>query len=191
MGWEEDLEHNMKYPKTREEIQVRNYHRLILKVFNIVLKKYGTWVNDYKEDLIQTGYVGLLKAKEKYTPGRGSFLGLAYLRIMSAMQNDIAKYAKYSVHTTPVEEIKGSSENQDRDKLMWEELFSQVIINYDAVFRMVSDPDDLRVLNGILDQYPYWKLRAILNEDKASHEARIERIKEELSDILEILHPTM
>jgi hypothetical protein len=190
MSWEEELEHDMKYPKTREEIQVRNYHRLILKVFNVVLKKYGPWVNDHKDDLIQTGYVGLLKAKEKYTPGRGSFLGLAYLRIMSAMQNDIAKYAKYSVHTTPVEDIKETSFGNDKDKLLWEELFSLVIINYEAIFRMVSDPDDRKILYGILDQYPYWKLRAILNETKEDHESRIERIKEELTDILEILHPT-
>lgn len=182
----------MKYPDTNEEIDVLNYHKLIIKVYKAMCLKYGTWLERHKEDLVQSGYIGLVKAKEKYTPGRGSFLGLAYLRIMSAMQGDIARHAKYDVNTTPLESFgpKHDAKSPDgTERLSWEETFSGNILDYEVVLRFITDEEDKAVLFGIIEMYPYWKLRNILKETKEEHESRVVRIKQELRELLEILHP--
>lgn len=177
----------LRYPETREEIDVTNYTGLIHKVFNDLVGKFGDWIRYQKQDLIQTGYIGLIKAKEKYVPGRGSFLGLAYLRIRSAMQTDIVKYSKFYSQTTQLENIRCSGSNDD-DGLDWESTFGEVILNYHAVFSMVTDEDDRKLLVGLIELYPYWKLRAILKETKEDHEVRVYRLKQELRDIVDTLH---
>jgi hypothetical protein len=179
------------YPETNEEIDVNNYSNLVVKVFKGLIQKFGPWINRHRDDLIQQGYIGLIKAKEKYTPGRGSFIALAYLRIMSAMQEEIAKYAKYEMNTTPIEEIKHVSGNEDADKLDWADMFPGDIIDYGVLLRMVEDNDDRKVLFGLIETYPYWKLRAIMKESKEDHEIRVVRIKENLKELLEILHPNL
>lgn len=187
----ESYEHRQKYPETNEEINVVDYHNLVLKVFNSMVNKFGKWLYDHKADLVQSGYVGLLKAKEKYTPGRGSFLGLAYLRIMSAMQNDIAKYAKHEMNTISAEDLKSCTQGPGSEKLDWNDMFPAVILDYDSIFKMVTNEDDKKVLVGIINMYPYWKLRNILGETKQEHDDRVLRIKEDLVEILEILHPNL
>lgn len=180
----------MTYPLTNEEIDVTNYNNLVIKVFNRLVQKYGPWLHRHRDDLLQCGYVGLIKAKEKYTPGRGSFLALAYLRIMSKMQEEIAKYAKFEMNTTPIEEIYLPRNNQE-EKLNWTDMFGGHILDYGMILRMVADTDDRKLLVGIIEMYPYWKLRAVINESKEDHEIRVARIKEELRELLEILHPNL
>lgn len=178
----------MKYPATNEEIDILNYQNLNLNVFNHLVNKFGPWLYRHKADLLQSGMIGLLKAKEKYIAGRGSFLGLAYLRIMSQQQLEIAKYAKFEMNTTPLENMKNSVEHENSDKLSWEDSFGGVILDYEAIFKMIMDDDDKRLLVGLVDQYPYWKLRAILKETKEEHEERVEHLRVELVDIVEVLH---
>lgn len=179
-----------KYPLTNEEINVSDYHNLVLKVYCHMISKFGRWLQRYKKDLIQVGYIGLLKAKEKYEPGRGSFLGLAYLRIMSQMQSDIAKYAKFETNNMSIEDLCLYSDAPDSDKLDWQDLIPSDQVDYGAVFAMIKDPDDLALLEGIIEMYPYWKLRYILKEKKEDHDKRVERIKDELREILRVIHPT-
>ena len=186
------IKQRMTYPKTRKEIDVMNYKNLVLKVYNNLTVKFGQWLHRYRVDLVQTGYIGLIKAKEKYVPGRGSFVALAYLRIMSAMQEEIAKYAKYEMNTTPLEEMTVSTgDPEGSGNITWEDMFKGDILDYGLIFRMISDDDDRQVLVGIIEMYPYWKLRSILNETKPEHEARVKNIKQELRELLEILHPNI
>lgn len=188
-----DEKHRMTYPETNEEIVILNYENLNIKVFNRMVQKFGPWLHRHRFDLLQTGYIGLIKAKEKYTPGRGSFVALAYLRIMSVMQNDIAKYAKFEMNTIPLEDVSGptGTSKGEMSEMTWEDMFSGHILDYGLLLRMVEDADDQKVLLGIIEMYPYWKLRAIMNESKEDHEIRVARIKEELKELLEILHPNL
>ena len=177
-----------RYPLSADDIVVTNYHNLVLKVFQQMVGKYGQWLYRHRDDIVQTGYIGLLKAKEKYVPGRGSFLGLAYLRIMSAMQGEIARYAKYETHTVPLEKIKAKERKQD-NSLTWEDRLSGTYIDYGLMIRSITDEDSRKLLLGIIEMYPYWKLRSILNESKEEHDARVEQLKGEMVDLLEIYHP--
>jgi len=179
-----------KYPKRNEDIIIEDYHNLVLKVYCHMIAKFGTWLQRYKQDLIQSGYCGLIKAKEKYEPGRGSFLGLAWLRIQSAMQSDIAKYAKFETYTMPIEDLKLYANAADSEQLDWQDLIPSEMVDYESVLRMITDPDDQKLLEGIIEMYPYWKLRKILGETKEEHDARVARLKDELREILRIFHPS-
>ena len=150
--------------------------------------KYGSWLYRHKVDLVQTGYIGLLKAKTKYKPGRGSFLGLAYLRIMTAMQGEIARYARYETYTVSLEKISPGEDKHD-NSYSWEDLLAGEYIDYPLIIRSVSGKDNRKVLSGLINGLPYWKLRSICSESKEEHDARIELIKEEMVDLLEIFHP--
>ena len=64
------------------------------------------------------------------------------------------------------------------------------MVDYESVLRMITDPDDQKLLEGIIEMYPYWKLRKILGETKEEHDARVARLKDELREILRIFHPS-
>jgi hypothetical protein len=177
------------YPRKNRDIDIMDYENLVNKVFNSRVKKFGGWVHLYREEMVQEGFIGLMKAKEKYQPGRGSFLGLAWLRISKAMNTELAKFAKYNMNTKPIDSLNGYARVDGNSSLNWEDLVAGDIIDYEVIIGFVSEEDDKKLLHGIIEMYPYWKLRAILGESKAVHEMHVEKLKVELLELLDIVHP--
>jgi len=180
-----------KYPKRRRDIKLEDYENLVQKVYKHKVDKFGGWLKMHKEDILQVGRIGLIKAKEKYTPGRGSFLGLAWLRIDTQMNNEVAYLAKHKVTTNYLEDFKGTGNRGDDSVLSWEDLFSSVTVDYEVLLRMYEEGDDKKLLWGMIEMYPYKKLRAILKESDELHFERVARIKRELIELFEILHPQL
>ena len=181
----------MTYPICKEDIDVTQYFKLIIKVFNHNVSRFGPWLKKHKEDVVQAGYIGLIKAKSKYEPKKGSFLGLAWLRIDSAIKAEVATLSRYHMNHVSLEDIGYSPSATATDKLPWEEMFSGDILDYGIILRMVKGEDHKKLLYGIIEMYPYWKLRAILGETKEEHDAHVLFLKSELLGLLATIHPNL
>ena len=132
-------ERHKRLPK--DQINILDYKNLLIKIINKLAKDYGLFVYDYEEDLLQTGYVALIAAWEKYDKTRGTFVTIAWLRAHTYMQRQLFKYIKEYVATVNLEDLKFSD---SEDNMGWQDLFPSQDVDYFAVAKVgIRDYDDV------------------------------------------------
>ena len=99
---------NMVNLQNDEEF-LKTYGKLVGHVVNRVFRKhmYLTYVNTglSEEDLMQIGYIGLIKARDKFSPGRAKFTTFAYKYIFGTIMREISQGSHLAASRT-VKETK-------------------------------------------------------------------------------------
>lgn len=132
-------ERHPRLPK--DQINILDYHGLLIKIVNKLAKDYGLFVYEYEEDLIQVGYIALIAAWEKYDPTRGTYVTIAWLRAHTYMQRALFKHIKSYVGTVNLEDLKFKD---SEDCMGWQDLFPSQDVDYFAVARIgIRDYDDI------------------------------------------------
>jgi RNA polymerase sigma factor (sigma-70 family) len=78
-------------------------------VYSVMHKHYPTFIKD--EDLVQCGYLGLVKAARKWDEEKGIFSSYAYRGIRREIQNELRKRMKYPDTLSLDYEVDGGDGN--------------------------------------------------------------------------------
>ena len=126
-----------------EDVDLLGYDRLLNKILFALGKKYGQWVFDLKEELLQEGIIGLIKAHKAYDPERGTFVTIAYLKVHTEMVRFINAKAKQFVIMNDLENLHVSlNANEVSSMITWEDLIPSNQVDYLAVAKISIKEDD-------------------------------------------------
>ena len=139
-------ERHERIPK--EDVDILDYHPLIMKELHKLAGDYGKFVWQYEHELVQEGYIGLMNAWEKYDPERGTFVTIAYLRVQTKMGRELVKHIKEYIKLNHLEDIKF----MDGDSMMWEDIFPSNEVDYEAVCKLAcKDAIDVELVYGLVN----------------------------------------
>ena len=181
---DDDLQHkerNKRIPK--DEVDLLGYDKLMKKVLYQLGKKHGQWVFDLKEELLQEGIIGLIKAHKAYDPDRGTFVTIAYLKIHTEMTRLINKRAREFVCMNNLEEIKFCYVQGSTAKLSWQELFPSSDVDYLAVAKLSIKEDDKvgwKLLEGLCNGVRKNSMHKFIGLSKADTERRLKKLKDDM-----------
>ncbi len=182
-------ERNTRPPK--DSINILEYDRLLHKMIYKMSKTYGKWVFDYKEELMQEGYIGLIKAHKVYDPTRGTFVTIAYLRVHTEMCHYLNHKAKGFVRMNNLEDVQGKSSPLGGGSFTWEDLFAGNEVDYLAVARLSIDKEDIvsqKLFEGLIMGVRKGSLHKFCGVPRDEIQGRIDELKGLMVAVVEELY---
>lgn len=164
----------------KDDIKLENHLELVNYVVN---KYYKTWKHDKEyEDLMQVGYVGLCKAKQRYDPEKGSFSNYAVIKIrgeISAWIRDNAERKLVQKKAIPLDK----KFNEAEDDLVFEERIPSV--QYDEMcsdvsafdFRTCLNDKDKQIFDLIVKNYTYEEIGEKIGLSKSTVKYHAKKIR--------------
>lgn len=168
-------ERNPRLPK--DEIDILDYKGLLIKVLNVLARKHGKNVFLYEEDLIQEGYIGLIKALEAYDPTRGTYVTIAYLKVYTEMTRFLLRAGREYRCTVSPEDLTF----MDGSPGDWESLFQNETVDYDAVARLAAVDDiDLELYKHLVSGTRSRSIHVQIGITTKEVRSRKDRLKENM-----------
>lgn len=144
----------------------------------------------YKEDLIQEGLIGLLKAVRTYDESKGfTFSTYAWRCIKNSVISELRRYERFGIKNEVsmdeisqgvLEEILGSASNSPESEYIDKESSSQL---HDTIFSVLSTYES-QVFGMYLAEIPYSEIASRLGKDIKSIDNAIQRIKNKLKKLV-------
>ena len=130
----------------KEEINILDYHSLIMKEIHSLANKYGKFVWKFQSDIVQEGYIGLIEAFNKYDPKRGTFVTLAYLRVKTRCSRELYRHIKEFKCCSHLEDLT----HVEGDYMVWADIFPSNEVDYEGVCRLAcKDYTDRELVIGL------------------------------------------
>lgn len=177
---ENDLVNSAKQGNARAfELLAAKYQRLL----DWYVRQLNLPVSE-KDDFIQEGLIGLLKAVRTYDNKSSSFLTYASLCIKNSIISAVRKYSKNfstlvsydDISDNTIPDVKGSPESSFIDR-------ESIGILYNKVFSVLS-PYELDVFEMYLSGMSYSDMASKLNREPKSVGNAVYRIKKKLKQTL-------
>jgi len=174
----------------KSEVDIDQYQPLVNKIVNSYVKCYGDIAFDNRDDLLQEGYIGLIKAKKTYDPERGTFVTHGYRCATSEINKKFKKLVdEYKRSDLSIDrETDGTGASSDHTSDAKSNVLSHpgTIINYESIGRMLNHEHRKLywcLYNG-LNTYKTCAMCDIPYKDYSKHLANL---REEIVEILKAL----
>lgn len=171
-----------------DEVDVTEYEPLIHKVVKDFARTYGDLITENYEDYVSAGYIALIKAKKAYDTERGTFVTIAFLKVLSAVQALYLKYKKQqSVSDLRKLKVNDKEGESVEDSDSFTESVSGSTVDYRVVGSLLSKENQRLYLalcqgkrKGIICRH--------LDIEWHDYDNRVRELKDEIHEVMTILY---
>lgn len=172
----------------KDEVDVTEYEPLIHKVVKDFARTYGDLITDNYEDYVSVGYIALVKAKKAYDPDRGTFVTIAFLKVLSAVQALYLKYKKQqSVSDLRKLEVHDKEGESVEDSDSFIENASGSTIDYRVVGSLLSK-ENQRLYLALCQGKRKGTICRHLDIKWHDYDNRVRELKDEIHEVMTILY---
>ena len=172
----------------KDEVDVTEYEPLIHKVVKDFARTYGDLITDNYEDYVSVGYIALIKAKKEYDPDRGTFVTIAFLKVLSAVQALYLKYKKQqSVSDLRKLKVHDKEGESVEDSDSFTENASGSSIDYKVVGSLLSK-ENQRLYLALCQGKEKGMICRHLDIKWHDYDNRVRELKDEIHEVMTILY---
>ena len=172
----------------KDEVDVTQYEPLIHKIIKDFARTYGDLITDNYEDYVSVGYIALMKAKKAYDPDRGTFVTIAFRKVLSAVHALYLKYKKQQ-SVSDLRKLKVSDKEGEsaEDSDSFTENVSGSNIDYGVVGSMLSE-ECQRLYLALCKGERKGAICRHLDIKWHDYDKRVRELKDELHEVMTILY---
>ena len=171
-----------------DEVDVTEYEPLIHKVVKDFARTYGDLITDNYEDYVSAGYIALIKAKKAYDPERGTFVTIAFLKVLSAVQALYLKYKKQQ-SVSDLRKLKVNDKEGEgvEDSDSFTENASGSTIDYKVVGSLLSK-ENQRLYLALCQGKRKGMICRHLDIKWNDYDNKVRELKDEIHEVMTILY---
>lgn len=171
-----------------DEVDVTEYEPLIHKVVKDFARTYGDLITDNYEDYVSAGYIALIKAKKAYDPERGTFVTIAFLKVLSAVQ---ALYLKYKEQQSVSDLRKLKVNDKEGESVEDSDSFTESVSGSTVDYRVVGSllsKENQRLYLALCQGKRRGIICRHLDIKWNDYDNRVRELKDEIHEVMTILY---